>query len=351
MKCPFLEEILVQYCTACAVKKMLPKDRLTKANPCEANYQDCPIFKEFLVKTHKEKKERKMTEVNEKKENLCIWTKAGVISYRICTSDYDCKNCAFDQALSDVSGGYVESPMIVEAIKKLRQLPAEERKCRYMLTGDFTFKLCSNNYECWHCAVDQYIQDIIEANPHLRRRRERELKKEKRIKGFAFREDYYYTPNHIWLKIEGEVVKVGIDDFAAKIIGMVDEINITSNRILNKTDECWRLGSGNRVAKMRLPFSAEITEVNEIIKSQPSVLTKDPYNLGWLFKIKPPRELDELMKGENARNWLEKEFDRLHEEFEENVGVTIADGGEIAPDIYKRLSDQQWENLVQKFLY
>jgi DNA-binding NtrC family response regulator len=37
-------------------------------------------------------------------EKPCIWMKAGVIAYRMCTSDYDCKNCAFDQALLDASG-------------------------------------------------------------------------------------------------------------------------------------------------------------------------------------------------------------------------------------------------------
>ncbi len=347
MKCPFLEEVLVQYCTACAVKKMLPKDRLVAENPCEVNYSDCPIYKDFLAKGQKEKKERKMAE---NKENLCIWTKAGVISYRVCTSDYDCKNCAFDQAISDASGTYVESPLVIEAIKKLKQLPADERKCRYMLTGDFTYKLCSNNYECWHCAVDQYVQDMIEANPYLKRRRERELKKEKLLKGFAFREDYYYTPNHIWLKIEGETVKVGIDDFATKIIGKIDNIKITANQMIEKGEECWQIGSKNRVVKIKSPISMEILETNEIIKSQPSVITKDPYNLGWLFKIKPPREISEFKKGENARNWLEKEFDRLHEEFNEQIGVTIADGGEIVSNIYERLTDEQWFNLVSKFL-
>ncbi|MEO0094308.1 MAG: glycine cleavage system protein H [candidate division WOR-3 bacterium] len=349
MKCPFLEEILVQYCTACPVKKMLPKDRLIETNPCEANYNDCPIYKEFLAKEEKFKKERKMAEINEK-ENLCIWAKAGVISYRICTSDYDCKNCAFDQALSDASGGYVESPMVIEAIKKLKQLPAGERKCRYMLTGDFTYKLCSNNYECWHCAVDQYIQDMIEANPYLRRRREREAKKEKKIKGFAFREDYYYTPNHIWLKFEGELVKVGIDDFAAKIIGKIDDIKFSENRLIKSGEQWLQIGSGNRIAKMRLPMAIEIVEANEIVKSQPGLVTKDPHNLGWLLKIKPPKEIGEFRKGDNAKDWLEKEFDRLHQEFEQSIGLTIADGGEIASDLYERLSDEQWHGLVKKFL-
>lgn len=349
MKCPFLEEVLVQYCTACAMKKMLPKDRLVERNPCEADYSECLIYKEFLAKKEDLKKERKMAEIKEK-EDLCIWAKAGVISYRICTSSYDCKNCAFDQALSDVSGGYVESPIVVEAIKKLKQLPAEERKCRYMLTGDFTYKLCPNNYECWHCSVDQYIQDMIEANPYLRRRREREAKKEKKVKGFAFREDYYYTPNHIWLKFEGELVKVGLDDFAAKIIGRVDEIRFSEDRLIRGGEYCLHAGSKNRIFKMSLPMAIEIVETNEVVRSQPNLVTKDPHNLGWLLKIKPPKEIGELKKGDAAKAWLEKEFDRLHEEFEETIGFTIADGGEITPDLYEHLTDEQWIDLVNKFL-
>lgn len=349
MKCPFLEEIIVQYCTACAVKKMLPKGRLQANNPCEANYIECPVYQEFLNKEEKIKKEKKMAEISEK-ENICIWAKAGVISYRMCTSDYDCKNCVFDQALSDASSGYVESPVVIEAIKKLKALPAEERKCRYMLTGDFTYKLCSNNYECWHCAVDQYIQDMIEANPYLRRRRERETKKEKKVKGFAFREDYYYAPNHLWFKFEGGLVKVGIDDFAAKIIGGVDEIKFSENRILKGNEACFTLGSGNRIIALKSQIPMEIVEVNEITRSQPGLVTKDPHNLGWLLKIKPPREIVELKKGESAQNWLEKEFDRLHEEFNEQIGITITDGGEIVRDIYERITDEQWLNLTKKFL-
>lgn len=354
MKCPFLEEVLVQYCAACPVKKMVPRQGVGPSQ-CEAGYDACPTFKEFFE--FKKIKEAKMKQEAAKKvktpegEKPCIWMKAGVIAYRMCTTDYDCRNCEFDQAIVDSSGAYVESPMIVEAIKKLRQLPGPERQCRYMLTGDLAFKICSNNYECWHCSVDQYIQDIIEANPLLQKKRERAASKEKKVKGFAFREDYYYAANHIWLKVEGEHVKIGIDDFATRIIGKISRIDFSAKAVIAKGDTCVSLGSGNRMVSLRLPAEGKVVERNESVKTDPELIHSDPHNRGWLLKLELPKEImDNMMKGTRTKDWLEKEFDKLHQELEDNIGVTITDGGELAGDFYGRFSDEQWLRLVKKFL-
>ncbi len=354
MRCPFLEEVIVQYCAVCSIKKMIPR-AVGGPSSCEVNHEECPTFREYFE--NKKIKEEKMKQEQERKvkasegEKPCIWMKAGVIAYRMCTTDYDCRNCEFDQAIVDSSGAYVESPMVVEAIKKLRQLPGPERKCRYMLTGDLTFKLCSNNYECWHCPVDQYIQDTIEANPLLQKKREKAAAREKKVKGFTFREDYYYTPNHIWMKIEGEVVKIGIDEFASRIIGRIDRIDFPSRDVIAKGSECFGLGSGNRIVRMKLPVEANIVEKNETLSSDASSISVDPHNRGWLLKIKLSKEVvGDMMKGTKAKEWLEKEFDRLHEDLEEKVGITIADGGELAPDLQDRLTDVQWDNLIKKFL-
>jgi glycine cleavage system H lipoate-binding protein len=353
MKCPFLEEIMVAYCTACKVKKMLPKDDLALQNPCEVDYRDCPIYQEFLSG---QKKERKMAYVDKHevtmsgKEKPCIWMKAGVIAYRMCTKEYDCKNCEFDQALMDQSGTYTESPLVVQAIEKLRRLPATERKCRYMLTGDFTYKICANNYECWHCEVDQYVQDTIEASPYMQKRKQRMAKQEKKVKGFAMREDYSYLPNHIWIKTEGDVIKIGIDSFAARLIGRIEKIDFADKGIVVENEKCWSLGGPNRLARMSLPVNAEIVERNEAVQSDPTLVQRDPYNRGWLLKVKPSGDISHGMKGAQAIEWLEKEFEKLHEEFEESIGVTITDGGELVEDVHERLTDEEWSKLVEQFL-
>ena len=358
MKCPFFEEIIMAYCTACSKKKMIPKDQLMMQNPCEAEYSSCPIFKVFLANQEKDMiKEVKQTEEVKpaakaaEHEKPCIWMKAGVIAYRMCTKNYDCKSCEFDQALLDQSGGYKESSMVVQAIEKLRQLPASERKCRYMLTGDFSFKICSSNYECWHCAVDQYIQDIIDADPYLRKRRERAVRKEKKIKGFTFREDLFYLPNHIWIKVEDDAVKVGVDDFALHLIGKIEKVRFPEKPVISRGDTCWSIGSNDRMVSMTLPMPGEIVEINHAVSRDPQTVQKSPYNQGWLLKMKKPTEMGHLLKGAKAEEWLEKEFEKLHQQFEGSVGVTITDGGEIVDDLFERLTDTEWSELIVRFLW
>jgi glycine cleavage system H lipoate-binding protein len=364
MRCPFFEEIVMAYCSACQKKKMIAKDQLMQQNPCEADYNTCPIYKTFLTNQEKEMSKNKVPSIQEKsaeqaapapkateKEKPCIWMKAGVIAYRMCTKNYDCKTCEFDQALLDQSGSYKEAPLVVQAIEKMRQLPASEKKCRYMLTGDFAFKICSNNYECWHCAVDQYVQDMIDADPYLRRRREREAKKEKIVKGFKFRDDFFYLPNHIWIKIEGDAVKIGIDDFAAKLIGKIEKVEFTEKQAIPVGDKCWNIGSQNRMVTMSLPITGDIIEANTAVKKNPGLVHSSPYNQGWLLKMKKPAEMTDLFKGAKAQQWLEKELEKLHQEYAGSNGITVTDGGEFVDNLYENLSDEDWGRFIKQFVW
>jgi glycine cleavage system H lipoate-binding protein len=349
MKCPFLEEMVVQFCAACAVKKRLPKDSLVSQNPCEAHPEDCPIYQELINKRHEEVHVANLEKNSETSHDAkpCIWMKAGVIAYRMCTRNYDCKNCEFDR---EVTQGTGESPMVVQAMEKLRQLPASEKKCRYMLTGDFTYKICSNNYECWHCAVDQYIQDTIDAHPMLQKRRQRVARLEKKVKGFTLRKDFTYLRNHIWLHIEGDYTRLGIDDFAAHLLGSIDAVQLPQCAHLSEGDTCWHLHSGNRMLDMQLSIPGEIVERNTAVHDNPSLIRTDPYNRGWLLKMKVSHESKDVLQGDQAIAWLEEEFEKLHQEFEKTVGVAIADGGELVEDIPHRLSDAEWKKVTERFL-
>jgi hypothetical protein len=48
MACPHLREVVMLFCDACPVKKMLPLDRIATANPCLGDHQSCPLFKEIM---------------------------------------------------------------------------------------------------------------------------------------------------------------------------------------------------------------------------------------------------------------------------------------------------------------
>ncbi len=364
MRCPFFEEVIMVYCSACQKKKMIAKDQLMMQNPCEADYNTCPIYMTFLTNQEREMSQHEVGSVQPEpveqvaaetkateKEKPCIWMKAGVIAYRMCTKNYDCKSCEFDQALVDQSGSYEETPLVVQAIEKMRQLPAAQKKCRYMLTGDFSYKICSNNYECWHCAVDQYIQDIIDADPYLCKRRERAAKKEKTVKGFKFHDDFFYLPNHVWIKVEGDAVKVGVDDFAARLIGRIERINLTEKTAIPRGDTCWTIGSQNRMVSMTLPVPGEVVEVNSAVIANPHLVQKSPFNQGWLLKMKKPAEMVDLLKGAKAQEWLEREFEKLHQECEGSTGITVADGGEFVDNLFEQLTDEEWSAFIKRFLW
>ena len=48
MACPHLREVVMLFCDACPIKKMLPLDRIATANPCLGDFQACPLFKELM---------------------------------------------------------------------------------------------------------------------------------------------------------------------------------------------------------------------------------------------------------------------------------------------------------------
>lgn len=94
----------------------------------------------------------------------CVWAKAGVVSYRLCTLNFKCERCEFAQTMIDrqVDGAAREETGVNALLEKLRQKSSGERQCRYMLTGDVSFKLCPNTFQCYRCAFDQAIQDRLD---------------------------------------------------------------------------------------------------------------------------------------------------------------------------------------------
>ena len=87
-------------------------------------------------------------------ENQCIWMKAGVVNFKICENAFDCTSCAFDKVISRKA---VQKPTALVSWKEVMQNPNLHKECRHMLTGRVQFKLCSHNYECKDCAYDQLL--------------------------------------------------------------------------------------------------------------------------------------------------------------------------------------------------
>lgn len=113
------------------------------------------------------------------KPKPCVWMKMGVVAYRLCTSNYDCLTCEFDQQMQQAG----ESPEVAAALERLKALPGNQRLCRYALRGEVSYRLCSRLFECSTCEFAQAMEDGQEQKlAKLERRREALRKKEAKTK-------------------------------------------------------------------------------------------------------------------------------------------------------------------------
>ena len=97
----------------------------------------------------------------EVKPKECLWMRMGIIPYRICTSDYNCITCEFDQMMQEkMASG--ETPELDAALERFKELPGNQRLCRYALKGDVSHRVCTRLFQCATCEFGQMMEDALQ---------------------------------------------------------------------------------------------------------------------------------------------------------------------------------------------
>ncbi|MFZ2224795.1 MAG: glycine cleavage system protein H [Candidatus Deferrimicrobium sp.] len=175
------------------------------------------------------------------------------------------------------------------------------------------------------------------------------------VRGFRLHSEYYYHPKHLWVAPfpgeEGEA-RVGIDDFAARLIGKVDRASVPAVGVpVKENGVCFLLHSGQRTVRLVSPADGVIKAVNPKVAADPSLLNDDPYTEGWIFSMHLKGDAVKGLYHETvARTWYESEVERLQRAFSSDLGMMATDGGEAHKDIGSRLNDAQWGKIVSQFL-
>ena len=110
--------------------------------------------------------------------------------------------------------------------------------------------------------------------------------------------DLKYTKDHEWVKVEGDMVTIGITDFAQGELGDIVFIEIeTEGETLDQEATFGTVEAVKTVSDLFLPVSGEITEFNSSLETNPETVNSDPYGDGWMVKIKlsDTSQLSELM--------------------------------------------------------
>lgn len=120
--------------------------------------------------------------------------------------------------------------------------------------------------------------------------------------------DLKYTQDHEWVRVEGDVVTVGVTDFAQGELGDVVFVEIeTEGETLDKGETFGTVEAVKTVSDLFMPVGGEVTEFNEALADEPELVNKDPYGEGWMIKIKvaDTAEIGELMSAADYQKMLE----------------------------------------------
>lgn len=165
---------------------------------------------------------------------------------------------------------------------------------------------------------------------------------------------YMYCEGHFWLQEEGEErVKMGLDDFGQFLIGPIKGISLPGRgQRLTKGHPFITLISRSGEVQLPAPLSGDVVEVNEEVQRDPSLVNFDPYGRGWLLQVQPEGWSRQrgLLHGEEAKRWLAEEVERLRYLLQSEIGVTMADGGELLRDRLQEVGRERWDLLVETFL-
>lgn len=107
-----------------------------------------------------------------------------------------------------------------------------------------------------------------------------------------------YTKDHEWLKIDGDYAFIGITDYAQHELGDIVFIEVeTVGESLAKEEAFGTIEAVKTVSDMFMPVGGEVLEYNEELSSKPEIINNDPYDQGWVVRIKvsDPSEVDELL--------------------------------------------------------
>lgn len=117
----------------------------------------------------------------------------------------------------------------------------------------------------------------------------------------------YFTRDHEWIRVEGEIATIGISDHAQQALGDIVFAEAPDpGRTLSKGGEAAVVESVKAASDVYAPVDGEVVESNGALGDDPSLINRDPEGEGWFFKLKlsDPSQLEGLMDETAYREWV-----------------------------------------------
>ena len=118
---------------------------------------------------------------------------------------------------------------------------------------------------------------------------------------------FKYTKEHEWARIEGNVATFGISDHAQEALGDIVFVELPDiGRAVDAGEAYAVVESVKAVSDVYAPVAGEVTEVNDVLESEPEKINTDPYGAGWIAKVKMSGNTVELLSADEYNTYIEE---------------------------------------------
>lgn len=174
------------------------------------------------------------------------------------------------------------------------------------------------------------------------------------VGGFQVPENVKYHPGHTWALSESpSLVRIGIDDFAAKLAGHIDSITLPQRgQWIRQGQKVLTLQRDGSTVEMLSPIEGTVTDVNDTVLGKPGLAHSDPYGEGWLLKVESPdakTNFRNLLGGALARWWTEEAASRLQRRMPGVLDAVAQDGGVAIDNLTADMPAQEWAATAKEF--
>ena len=173
------------------------------------------------------------------------------------------------------------------------------------------------------------------------------------VAGFQVPDNVRYHPGHTWALSESpNLVRVGIDDFAGKLLGKIENLALPQRgQWIRQGQKMLSIERNGVKVDMASPIEGSVTDINEAVVQNPEMARQDPYGEGWLITVQAPdakTNFRNLLGGVLVSRWMEECAFRLASTMPKSA-ATMADGGLVSPDLAKQIPSDKYLAIVNEF--
>ena len=184
------------------------------------------------------------------------------------------------------------------------------------------------------------------------------------VGGFKVPEHLRYHPGHTWALSESpSLVRVGMDDFASKLIGKVEHIALPQRgQWIRQGQKICTIQREGAAVDMVSPIEGSVADINESLAANPELACNDAYGDGWLVTVQSPdakTNFRNLLGGAMARWWTEESASRLQKKMPALAGAMFSgavplgalaqDGGVALDNVTAQIPGDKWAVLAKEF--